>query len=285
MEDSGGLPSDFTSINSLNFSHFHVCSDYKRKSSLMMEAATTPLRPTVFADVPGLVAGFSTRHGGASAAPYASLNLGLSTGDEDARVQQNRRRLFAPLGFPPERLAIAGQVHGEKIKTVTEAGLFPGYDGLVTQKRGLLLCISAADCAAVLLADIEAGAIGACHAGWRGTVAGIVGKTVAALEALGAEAARLRAYVSPCISAEHFEVGPEVAAQFDAAFVRRWPGKAKPHVDLKATLAAQLEAAGVPAAGIEVSPHCTFAETDRFFSYRAENGETGRLMGFIGMPA
>jgi len=93
----------------------------------------------------------------------------------------------------------------------------------------------------------------------------------------------VRAYVSPCISAEHFEVGPEVAREFDVAFVRRWPGKEKPHVDLKAAIVAQLEEAGVAPEAVEVSPHCTVAEVETFFSHRAEKGQTGRMMGFIGM--
>lgn len=238
------------------------------------------LRPDLFNSLAGIVAGFSTRHGGLSEAPYSSLNLGLSTGDNSDTVAQNRRRLFESLGFAADRLAIAGQVHGDRIKVVTEAGLFPGYDAMVTDVSGLLLCISAADCAAVLLADARAGILGACHSGWRGTVANITGQTVAAMQQKGAVPSQIRAYVSPCISARNFEVGPEVAAQFDPAFVLHPPGKPRPHVDLKGVLRAQLEAAGVTA--IEISPHCTYGETDRFFSYRAEDGTTGRMMGFIG---
>ena len=241
------------------------------------------LTPDIFDDVAGVVAGFSTRHGGASAAPFASLNLGLSTGDDDARVRLNRRQLFEAAGLPPGRLVIAGQVHGDRVLTATVPGLFPGYDALVTDRPGLVLCITAADCAVVLLADAEARVVAAAHSGWRGTVARIAEKTITAMAGLGAEASRLRAYISPCISMERFEVGPEVAAQFDESFVHTLPGEPKPRVDLKAAIAAQLAEAGVPARNVEVSGHCTFAETDMFFSYRAENGQTGRMMGFIGM--
>lgn len=250
-----------------------------------MQAKTAPyLHPAIFERMPGIVAGFTTRHGGVSDAPYASLNLGLSTKDPGENVQANRQRLVEAAGFSVDQLVIAGQVHGAKIKVVTKGGLFPGYDGLVTQMPGLLLCISAADCAAVLLADAKARVIGACHSGWRGTVANIAAKTVAEMKILGANPARLRAYVSPCISMEHFEVGPEVAAQFDEAFVHHLPGEPKPRVDLKAVIAAQLEQAGLAPDAIEVSPHCTMGETETFFSYRAESGQTGRMMGFIGMP-
>ncbi|MGI9173897.1 MAG: peptidoglycan editing factor PgeF [Rhodothermales bacterium] len=249
----------------------------------MTSSELAPIRPAVFDGVPGLVAGFSTRQGGVSRPPFEALNLGLSTGDERADVLENRRRLAEHVGFRPDALAIAGQVHGAEVKRVDAPGLFPGYDGLVTRTKGLLLCISAADCAAVLLADAEAGVVGACHAGWRGTVARIVEKTIEGMETEGGRPERLRAYVSPCISRDHFEVGPEVAAQFDAAFVHQTSDEEKPHVDLKAALRDQLRQAGVPAHAIEVARPCTFAEPASFFSYRAQAGRTGRMMGFIGL--
>jgi polyphenol oxidase len=236
----------------------------------------------VLDDLP-VAAGFSLRNGGVSKAPYASLNLGLSTGDERERVLENRRRMFEWLGFPLDRLAIAGQVHGDRVMDVADPGLFPGYDAMVTRTPGVLLCISTADCAAVLLADVGAGVIGACHAGWRGAAAGIAGKTVVRMEAIGAEAVRIRAVIGPCLCTEHFEVGEEVAAQFDGPFVHRLSGQVRPHVDLKAAVRAQLRESGLPPDSIETSPYCTHCEPDRFFSYRAEGGTTGRMMGFIGL--
>jgi YfiH family protein len=253
-----------------------VATDTRRASSFL-------LRPRLFEALPGVVAGFSTRHGGVSTGPYTSLNLGLSTADVPEHVQQNRERAAAALGFAPGRLALAGQVHGDALLEVTEPGLYAGYDGLVTRTPGLLLGITAADCAAVLMADAGHRVVGACHAGWRGTVAGIVPETIAAMVRLGAVAADLVLYISPCISTAHFEVGPEVAARFDDAFVHRPPGQAKPHVDLKAAIAAQAIAAGVPPTAIEAAPQCTYAQTDDFFSHRAEAGTTGRMMGLIGL--
>lgn len=239
------------------------------------------ITPTIF-NSPGITAGFTTRHGGVSGGPYRSLNLGLSTGDDDKKVEENRRLLGEAAGIPPEQFAIAGQVHGAEVLVVRDPGLYPGYDGLVTDAEYLLLTITSADCAAVLLADPEASVIGACHSGWRGTVAGISQVTITAMEKLGAATERIRAYISPCISLENFEVGPEVAAQFDDAFVHTRAGWPRPHVDLKAVIAAQLHAVGLPEDNIEISPHCTMAETKDFYSYRAENGVTGRMMGFIG---
>lgn len=246
------------------------------------KASPQLLRPAIFEDLTGYVAAFSTRKGGVSEGPYTTLNLGLSTGDEGEHVWANRWAFTEALDFTPEQLALAGQVHGDDILEIDEAGLFRGYDGLVTDRAGLLLGITAADCAAVLLADPEARVIGVCHSGWRGTAARISAKTVHVMRRRGARPERLRAYVSPCISVEHFEVGPEVAAQFEAAYVTQ-PDGAKPHVDLKTAIRDQLQEAGVPARQIEVSPHCTAAETDIFYSYRAEDGTTGRMMGVVGM--
>lgn len=240
------------------------------------------LRPDLLNDLDGVVAGFSTRRGGVSPPPYDALNLGLHTEDNPEHVRENRRRLADALGMTPDQMVTAGQVHGATVRSVTEPGHVPGCDGLVTATPGLLLCISAADCAAVLLADPEARVIGACHAGWRGAAGRIVIRTVEAMAGLGAVPARIRAYVSPCISAERFEVGPEVAARFDDAVVLHPPGVAKPHVDLKAAIARQLRGTGVPEAQIAVSPRCTMSETDAFFSHRGENGTTGRMMGCIG---
>lgn len=243
------------------------------------------LRPAVFAAAPGLVAACTTRHGGVSAPPYDTLNLALHVGDANDAVAANRRRLGDALGLGPERWVTADQVHGARVATVAAPGPVAATDGLVTRTPGLLLTIAVADCAAVLLADVEAGVVGACHAGWRGAVGGVVGATVRAMQALGAEAARLRAYVGPCIGPASFEVGPEVAARFGAAHVVRPAGAARPHVDLPGALRAQLRAAGLPEGAVETSGHDTMDEAGRFFSYRASGGTTGRMLGVIGRMA
>ena len=240
------------------------------------------LRSSVLDALPGVAAAFSTRSGGVSPEPFGSLNLGRSTADAPENVDENRRRFFGALGFSPEQAAIAGQVHSADVKTVDGPGLVLRTDGLVTNTPGLLLCVSAADCASVLLADAEARVVGACHAGWRGCVGGIVAETVRQMEALGGDPSRMRAFVSPCISAAVFEVGDEVAAHFDPAFVTPKP-EGKALVDLKGQLRAQLLALGLDAAHLDVSGGCTVRDADRFFSHRASGGTTGRMMGVIGL--
>ena len=247
-----------------------------------MESAPPLLRPAIFADAPGIVAAFTTRDGGISQSPFASFNLGLSTGDDEGAVRENRRRLLDALGFAPDALATVGQVHGADVATVSAPGHTPRHDGLVTDRGGLVLGVVVADCGAVLLADAEAGVIGACHAGWRGAVGGIPIVTVEAMRKLGAEPKRIRAYVSPCIGPEDFEVGTEVATQFDDAHVHRPPEKTKPHVDLAGAIVTQLLKMGLRKRHIETEGCSTF-DTARFFSYRAEGGTTGRMMGVIGM--
>lgn len=240
------------------------------------------IRPAIFADLPGVVAGFSTRAGGVSEAPFQSLNLGLTTGDDEAAVRENRRRFLAALGFTPDHLATIGQVHGVSVVTRSEPGFIERSDGHVTNRRALALGILVADCGAVLLADAKAGVVGACHAGWRGAVGGIPIMTVEAMRKLGAEPARVRAWISPCIGPEDFEVGIEVARQFEDAQVIRRDEWTKPHIDLSGAIVTQLLRTGIDEANIEVAGCSTF-DTERFFSYRADGGTTGRMMGVVGL--
>lgn len=246
-----------------------------------MQTRSPVLRPRIFARVPSVMAGFSTRHGGVSGPPFDTLNLGRHVGDDPSCVEENRRRYCAALHTDPAWLATAGQVHGSTVRVIDAPRHEPFCDGLVTTTEGLLLAIATADCAAVLLADPVYRVAGACHAGWRGAASKIAPETVATMEEQGADVSQIRAYISPCISKEAFEVGPEVAAQFDESVVDRSDDRSRPHVDLKKALQQQLEEAGVPPDEIEVSERCTLQETDDFFSHRASGGTTGRMFGAI----
>jgi len=150
--------------------------------------------------------------------------------------------------------------------------------------------VRVADCAAVLLASEDGAVAAAVHAGWRGTVAAVVPRAVAAIERnFQIPADRLRAAIGPCIGSAAFEVGPEVADKFAEAglsdAVIRWPGSAKPHVDLKAALTTQLVGCGLRHTMVEALGGCTFAEPDRYFSHRREAGHTGRMIAAIGPRA
>lgn len=241
------------------------------------------IKPSIFTEFPQLVAAQSTRHGGVSPAPFHSLNLGKSTDDDPAYVAENRRRFCAALGFTPDQMAWSKQVHGEQIRLVTEPGGGEGFDALVTKVPGILLAVSIADCTPILIFDKGQNAVAAVHAGWRGSVAGIVGKTLAFMEnAFGTRGEDCFAYIGACIDECSFEVGDEVAAEFAEPFKRFDAERRKFFVDLKRANAAQLHGFGVPENQIEVSPYCTMLHSDDFFSHRKDKGVTGRGMAVIG---
>ncbi len=234
------------------------------------------IRPGFDSRFEKIVCGFSIRTGGVSIAPYDSLNVSVSCGDDPGAVEENRRRLFAVDGIDVADVALGGLVHGSVVRHVLRPGLVHNCDGLVTAQPGIALAATAADCAIVLLADPRAGVVGACHAGWRGVVSGIISNTVDAMTDLGAKVDNIAAYVSPCISVDEFEVGPEVASQFPAECVVRRGNKL--YVDLKRSVEEQVRDKGVTQ--LEVDPQCTYQDEARFFSYRRDRS-TGRMLGYI----
>lgn len=240
-------------------------------------------QPAVFSSFPDLIAAESTRHGGVSPAPYASLNLGKGTDDHPDHVAENRRRFCAALGFVPQQLAWSRQVHGAEVWQVTEPGGASGYDALITDVPGVVLAVSVADCTPILVYDARQGPVAAIHAGWRGTVAGIVTRALQQMAAAyGTQAADCCAYVGTCIDECTFEVGDEVAACFSDRFKRWDAGRGKFLVDLKQANAAQLLDFGIAPERVEVSPYSTVTHRDDYFSHRMEGGVTGRMMAVIG---
>lgn len=241
-------------------------------------------RPVLAGDYPGLVMAQSTRYGGASAGPYASLNLGLNTGDDKETVAENRRRFWQALGTAETEIAGGYQVHGCEIKVVETPGCYDGYDAFVTDRPGIFLSVTVADCVPVLVYDPVQKVAAAVHAGWRGTVQEITAKTISRIrEAYGTSPSDCIAYIGTCIGYDSFEVSEEVAGEFapDLKKPAAIPGKYL--VDLKGANKKQLLAAGLKEGAVEVSPCCTLADHARFFSYRKEGGVTGRMLAAIGM--
>jgi len=238
----------------------------------------TSIAPSIFPG--GIVAAFSTRKGGVSPAPLG-LNLSFKVGDDAANVRKNRELFFGPLGIPLDRLAIPGQVHGGTVRRAENPGDYPETDALVTDRPGLFLCVSVADCVPILLFDPARNVVGAVHAGWRGSAAGITGTAVRTMvEAFGTNPGEILASIGPSASSCCYVVGPEVAARFDAGFRAGRNGGV--YLDLKEANRAQLVLAGVPHGNIEVSPHCTISEPDLFHSHRRDGAQSGRMMGVIG---
>jgi YfiH family protein len=231
----------------------------------------------------GLVHGFTDRIGGVSEGRHATLNMGRRWGDDPAAVAENYRRVAAAAGFRADQLQLARQVHGT---AVLRAGRFvpdSEADAVWTHRDDRLVAgVLTADCVPVLLVDTAGTVAAAVHSGWKGTVADVAGATVRELSAW-VRPETLLAAIGPCIEVDAFEVGEEVAAQFDPAFVRR-EGVARPHVDLVAVVRAQLVAAGLPAGAISRVGGCTFSDPSRYFSYRRDGAGIGQMLAFIGFP-
>jgi polyphenol oxidase len=242
------------------------------------------ITPKIFEQFGTLSAGQSSRLGGISLAPYSSCNLGKSVGDKIENVEANRKYFFEQLGFTTEEVVFSHQIHGAEILKVTKAGNYEGFDAQITNTIGICLAVSIADCTPILIYDSKKNALGAVHAGWRGTAAQIVLKTLQKMNTeYGTNPENCLAYIGACISAENFEVGIDVADNFDNSFKKLDEVKNKYFVDLKAANKSQLLAFGIPDSQIEVSEYCTVANNDLFFSHRTENGTTGRMMAAIGL--
>ncbi|PYE84052.1 peptidoglycan editing factor PgeF [Pseudoroseicyclus aestuarii] len=237
----------------------------------------------------GLRHGFFGRSGGASSGVFAGLNCGPGSSDQHEAVRINRGRAAEALGLPPEHLAGLAQVHSADVVTIEAVPAQPPRaDGLVTRVPGLAISVLSADCQPVLMADAEAGVIGAAHAGWKGALAGVLEATIAAMEAQGARRDRIAAVIGPTISRAAYEVGPEMQAAVtaDAPEAARFfaPGKGdRLHFDLPGYGLWRLRRAGIGAA--DWTGHCTYADPARFFSYRrsthAREADYGRLIAAI----
>lgn len=252
-----------------------------------MEEAIRLYRSSVIPEH-GFVHGFPERSGGVSPGRRASLNLGTKWGDDPANVAENFRRVAAHVGYDPAALQIMRHAHGTAVWKVGEPMPEPAeFDGMVCDRPGPVLGAFAADCIPMLLADPVARVCGAAHSGWRGTVGRIAANMVARMVELGSEPGELRVALGPSIGACCFEVGPEVSAEFRAAF-GELPGMVvagprKEHLDLAVVTRHVLEAAGVAPEHIDSKPPCTRCSVDRFYSYRRDGKESGVLMGFIGL--
>ena len=229
---------------------------------------------------------FTTRLGGVSRDHLFGLNLAMHKGDLDTNVEENYRILTAALGVEAEKLVLTRQVHGDVIRVVTELDCrgvdhhaYPECDGLITNTWGVSLVVFTADCTPILLHDPVTGAVGAAHAGWRGTALDIAGKTVQAMvDTFGCRAADIRAAIGPNIGPCCFETDGDVPLALEESFgkaVGEWirPSGNKFYVNLKAINALALRRAGV--ASVEISQECTMCRPDRYWSHRYTRGLRG----------
>lgn len=243
----------------------------------------------------GVTAFSTTRHGGASQGAYAQFNINHYCGDDEAHIATNRQTLATLLGIDTEDIVLPHQTHGTEVLLISEAWHarpqadrqreLEGIDAVMTAQLGLCIGVSTADCIPILLHDPAHGAVAAIHAGWRGTVGRIAGKTVEAMrQAFATRPEALRAVIGPGISREAFEVGDEVYEQFvqagfDMAHIAerrdRW------HLDLPRCNQLQLIEAGVPTNQICPSGICTYRQADDYFSARRLGIASGRIYNGI----
>jgi YfiH family protein len=235
--------------------------------------------------------GFFGRKGGSSLGEFGENNMSIAVGDTPRLVDINRTNAAEALGFRRNQLFLLKQVHSSHVHRLTAhpvEDVAIEADAMVTRLPLLALGILTADCTPILLADAEAGVLGAAHAGWRGAVDGIVGNTVAAMVELGADPTRIVAAIGPTISSENYEVGPQFMDDFVKLrpdgwrhFSTRHGGRA--HFDLPGFVLDELKAAGVHQ--VERVGGCTYGDPDRYFSHRHathQGGKTGRQIAIIG---
>ncbi len=250
---------------------FADCGESLDMASLVVRSALFP--------VPH---GFSTRLGGVSAGPFASLNLAEPTEDDRARVAENLRLLAQSCGFRSDSLRTVSQVHGDRVVEAASPGGSGGEaDALWTGELGIAVGVRTADCVPILLADPVGRRVAAVHSGWRGTVARVSARAVEALAQKGTRPADLVAAIGPSIRACCYRVSTDLAqrfADFGPGVVIEEGGGV--HLDLAIAVRASLVACGVAADRIDLLPDCTSCDPARFFSHRRDLGVTGRHLSF-----
>lgn len=238
-----------------------------------------PLRSPLLDKAAGIRHGYFTRAGGVSEGLYRGLNTGTGSADDHALVRENRRRVAEWMGVTPDHLLTAFQIHSPDVIVVREPfiGERPKADAIVTDRPGIAIGASSADCGPVLFADPEARVVGAAHAGWKGAFTGVLENTITAMEGLGARRENIVAVLGPSISAANYEVGPEFVERFVAAdlanagYFENSPKSGHALFDLNRYTVDRLTAAGVTADALY---RCTYAEEELFYSYRRATHRT-----------
>jgi YfiH family protein len=239
------------------------------------------LKAQIFQQFPEIIFGFSSKIGADRDAPFY-FNVSDSVGDDENIVSQNRKLFFNTLGLKPENVALQRQVHGDKVTYVEGGGVCGESDAMFTDRNGLGLAVSTADCTAIFLYDKKNKVIAGIHSGWRGTSKKILKKTLERLEEkYGTSPTDLSAYLGPSICQSNYEVGEEVAGQFDKKY--HVPLKGKYFLDVSQVNYDILLNFGVKSKNIQLSSLCSFELKDFLHSYRRDGLKSGRALGVIAM--
>ncbi len=237
--------------------------------------------PKIFSGISQVRAGMSTKHGGENGNGI-EMNLSYKIGDEPERVQKNRKIFFSQFGISEKKLAVPQQCHSNTVLRVDVSGDYRECDALITNVQLVALVVTVADCVPILLFDPINKAIGAVHAGWRGTSGLIVNRTIEKMKAeYRTDPAQVLAYIGPSAGMCCYEVGREVAVMFGNKVVPY--DTKKLFIDLKKENALQLLQQGVSGNNIEVSTSCTICEKELYHSFRRDGKKAGRMMTVICM--
>lgn len=233
----------------------------------------------LFSSYPSLVFGFSTRLAGVSPEPFG-MNI---VGDERQNVLENRQRFLSQVGANGEALAIPRQIHGAVVRRAARPGVYSDCDALISNTPGVFLTVATADCLPIFIFDPPTKSIAAVHAGWRGSLQRIVQKALTAMsDAFTADPQSMLVFIGPSARVCCYEVGEEVASQFDSRFLVHREDH-RPYLDMHLLTVTVLLKMGVEKSHIESSNHCTICTPHLFHSYRRDRERSGRMMGVIGM--
>lgn len=239
------------------------------------------IRSSLFEKFDELIFGFSTTIGLNRQAPFF-FNTSLTVGDAPQKVTENREALAWKLGLDYKNIAWQKQIHSDIVTVVENYGSCGESDAMITDKKGLALAVSSADCVPVFLFENSKKIIAAVHSGWRGTEKGILQKVVSKLvDQYNADTSELFAYIGPSISYKNYEVGKEVADLFNAKYIHSI--KQKLYLDVAGANYDMLINAGIPANQIEQSPLCSFEEQNLLHSFRRDGALSGRAWGVISL--
>jgi len=238
------------------------------------------LKPHIFNRYSDVIAGVSTKTGAGRRAPYF-FNMSFSVGDNENIVKENRNLFFENLGINPANITHQKQVHEDKVSFVTQGGLIGESDAMITDKPGIGLAVSIADCVPILLYDPLKKMIGAVHSGWRGTEKKILLKTLNEIKKYGCLPENIIVYIGPSISKNVYEVGKEVAEMFDKKYLEQKGEKYL--LDVSGVNLDILLKAGVKRNNIQLSSLCTYAMKDVFHSYRRDGNNSGRSLAVIAL--
>jgi len=236
----------------------------------------------IFDSFPEIFCAFSTRIGGFSKNQYSTMNMGLTSGDNIDTVRKNRKQWFSTLDINENKLAIPKQIHSAFVKRVNKAGIYDDTDGLYTDNQELILSVQTADCLPIFLFEPENKIIAIVHAGWQGTVKGIILKILEKLENdFKIHANQMKVAIGPGIQSSCFELREDVYSKFPPEYLYEHDDTEKKYLDLQLFVKNQFISSGIIENNIFVDSTCTHCENQKYYSYRRDKNHSGRMMGII----